>query len=147
MIKLNVIAVGKLKEKFWVDAVNEYIKRISRFAEINVIQIDEERTLMREGEEILRKAKGLKVVTDIKGKLIDSPGIAELISDASNKGTSEISFIIGSSEGLCDKVKQAADIRISFGAVTYPHQLMRVILCEQLYRAMTIINNEPYHHE
>ena len=97
MIKLNVIAVGKLKEKFWVDAVNEYIKRISRFAEINVIQIDEERTLMREGEEILRKAKGLKVVTDIKGKLIDSPGIAELISDASNKGTSEISFIIGSS--------------------------------------------------
>ncbi len=145
MIKLNVIAVGKLKEKFWVDAVNEYIKRISRFAEINVIQIDEERTLMREGEEILRKAKGLKVVTDIKGKLIDSPGIAELISDASNKGTSEISFIIGSSEGLCDKVKQAADIRISFGAVTYPHQLMRVILCEQLYRAMTIINKITYH--
>ena len=145
MIKLNVIAVGKLKEKFWVDAVNEYIKRISRFAEINVIQIDEERTLMREGEEILRKAKGLKVVTDIKGKLIDSPGIAELISDASNKGTSEISFIIGSSEGLCDKVKQAADVRISFGAVTYPHQLMRVILCEQLYRAMTIINKITYH--
>ena len=145
MIKLNVIAVGKLKEKFWVDAVNEYIKRISRFAEINVIQIDEERTLMREGEEILRKAKGLKVVTDIKGKLIDSPGIAELISDASNKGTSEISFIIGSSEGICDKVKQAADIRISFGAVTYPHQLMRVILCEQLYRAMTIINKITYH--
>lgn len=145
MIKLNVIAVGKLKEKFWVDAVNEYIKRISRFAEINVIQIDEERTLMREGEEILRKAKGLKVVTDIKGKPIDSPGIAELISDASNKGTSEISFIIGSSEGLCDKVKQAADIRISFGAVTYPHQLMRVILCEQLYRAMTIINKITYH--
>ena len=145
MIKLNVIAVGKLKEKFWVDAVNEYIKRISRFAEINVIQIDEERTLMREGEEILRKAKGLKVVTDIKGKLIDSPGIAELISDASNKGTSEISFIIGSSEGLCDKVKQAADVRISFGVVTYPHQLMRVILCEQLYRAMTIINKITYH--
>lgn len=145
MIKLNVIAVGKLKEKFWVDAVNEYIKRISRFAEINVIQIDEERTLLREGEEILRKAKGLKVVTDIKGKPIDSPGIAELISDASNKGTSEISFIIGSSEGLCDKVKQAADIRISFGAVTYPHQLMRVILCEQLYRAMTIINKITYH--
>ena len=145
MIKLNVIAVGKLKEKFWVDAVNEYIKRISRFAEINVIQIDEERTLLREGEEILRKAKGLKVVTDIKGKLIDSPGIAELISDASNKGTSEISFIIGSSEGLCDKVKQAADVRISFGAVTYPHQLMRVILCEQLYRAMTIINKITYH--
>lgn len=145
MIKLNVIAVGKLKEKFWVDAVNEYIKRISRFAEINVIQIDEERTLLREGEEILRKAKGLKVVTDIKGKLIDSPGIAELISDASNRGTSEISFIIGSSEGLCDKVKQAADVRISFGAVTYPHQLMRVILCEQLYRAMTIINKITYH--
>lgn len=145
MIKLNVIAVGKLKEKFWVDAVNEYVKRISRFAEINVIQIDEDRTLAREGEEILKRAKGFKVVTDIKGKLIDSPGIAEFIRGTLNRGVSEISFIIGSSEGLCDKVKQLADLKISFGAVTYPHQLMRVILCEQLYRAMTIINNITYH--
>ena len=145
MIKINLIAVGKLKEKFFTEAVNEYKKRIQRFAEFNIVELDEDKTLEKEGEEILKKAKGYIIVTDVKGTLVDSPGIANIFESALNNGKSELSIIIGSSEGLCEKVKNRADKRISFGLVTYPHQLMRVILSEQIYRALTIMNHVTYH--
>lgn len=145
MIKLGIVAVGKLKETFWTEAVNEYAKRIGRFATLKIIELPEKRTLEEEGEEILKKASGTLVVTDVKGELVSSEGIAELIKNEVNYGKSEITFVIGSSEGLAESVKKAASKRISFGAVTYPHQLMRVIVAEQLYRAMTILNNVTYH--
>lgn len=145
MIKLGIVAVGKLKETFWTDAVNEYAKRIGRFATLKITELPERRTLEEEGEEILKKASGTLVVTDVKGEPVSSEGIAELIKNEVNYGKSEITFVIGSSEGLAESVKKAASKRISFGAVTYPHQLMRVIVAEQLYRAMTILNNVTYH--
>ncbi len=145
MIKLNVIVVGKLKEKFFTEAVNEYVKRISRFAEVKIIELAEGKSLDAEGEEIIKKLVGTVVVTDVQGTLVSSEDIAKIIKNSALNGKSTISVVIGSSEGLCDKVKKLADHRISFGRVTYPHQLMRVILAEQLYRAMTILNNVTYH--
>ena len=145
MIKLNVIVVGKLKEKFFTEAVNEYVKRISRFAEVKIIELAEGKSLEVEGEEIVKKLVGTVVVTDVQGTLVSSEDIAKIIKNSALNGKSTISVVIGSSEGLCDKVKKLADHRISFGRVTYPHQLMRVILTEQLYRAMTILNNVTYH--
>ena len=145
MIKLNVIVVGKLKEKFFTEAVNEYVKRISRFAEVKIIELAEGKSLEIEGEEIIKKLVGTVVVTDVQGTLVSSEDIAKIIKNSALNGKSTISVVIGSSEGLCDKVKKLADHRISFGRVTYPHQLMRVILTEQLYRAMTILNNVTYH--
>lgn len=145
MIKLNVIVVGKLKEKFFTEAVNEYVKRISRFAEVKIIELAEGKSLEIEGEEIIKKLTGTVVVTDVQGTLVSSEDIAKIIKNSALNGKSTISVVIGSSEGLCDKVKKLADHRISFGRVTYPHQLMRVILTEQLYRAMTILNNVTYH--
>ena len=145
MIKLNVIVVGKLKEKFFTEAVNEYVKRISRFAEVKIIELAEGKSLETEGEEIIKKLVGTVVVTDVQGTLVSSEDIAKIIKNSALNGKSTISVVIGSSEGLCDKVKKLADHRISFGRVTYPHQLMRVILTEQLYRAMTILNNVTYH--
>lgn len=145
MIKLNVIVVGKLKEKFFTEAVNEYVKRISRFAEVKIIELAEGKSLEAEGEEIIKKLVGTVVVTDVQGTLVSSEEIAKIIKNSALNGKSTISVVIGSSEGLCDKVKKLADHRISFGRVTYPHQLMRVILTEQLYRAMTILNNVTYH--
>lgn len=145
MIKLNVVAVGKLKEQFFTDAVNEYAKRISRFASLKITEIPEKKTVEEEGTEILKKTSGLTVLTDVKGEAVSSENLAEIIKNACTYGQSEITFIIGSSEGTSEEVKKGVDKRISFGAVTFPHQLMRVILCEQLYRALTIINNVTYH--
>lgn len=145
MIKLNIVAVGKIKETFFTEAVNEYAKRIGRFASLKIIELSERRTIEEEGEEILAKASGTVVATDVKGELVSSEDLARLIKNEANYGKSEITFVIGSSEGLSDKVKKSADKRISFGKVTFPHQLMRVILSEQLYRAMTILNNVTYH--
>lgn len=145
MIKLNVVAVGKLKERFFTDAVNEYAKRISRFASLKITEIPEKKTVEEEGTEILKKTSGLTVLTDVKGEAVSSENLAEIIKNACTYGQSEITFIIGSSEGTSEEVKKGVGKRISFGAVTFPHQLMRVILCEQLYRALTIINNVTYH--
>lgn len=145
MIKVNLVAIGKLKETFFTDAVNEYAKRISRFASFKVTELLERKTLSEEADDILKKASGLLVVFDVKGEEVTSEELAKLIENAATNGKSEFTFVIGSSEGLDDKVKNAANKKISFGRVTYPHQLMRVIAAEQIYRAFTIINNVTYH--
>ena len=152
MIKLNIVAVGKLKEKFWVDAINEYVKRISKYATLSVIEcpegVDEgnaERLQKQEESGILKKIKGYCVLLAIDGDLIKSEDLACLIERESTKGNSEFTFVIGGSRGVSDEVRKRADKLISFGRVTYPHQLMRVILSEQLYRATTIINKTNYH--
>ena len=145
MIRINVVCVGKLKEKYWTDAVNEYVKRVSRFGEMKIIELLERKTLAEEAKDILLKAKGYVVLTDVQGELVTSEGIAELTQNALNRGASEVTFVIGSSEGVDEEVKQKANKRISFGRVTFPHQMMRVIVCEQVYRALTILNGVTYH--
>ena len=155
-MKINVVCVGKIKEKYFTDAINEYAKRISRFAEFKVIECAEFpvknqsaaevlQSVEKEGEKILECVKGYVILTVIDGKMLDSVEISRLMSVKMTEGVSEITFVIGGSNGVSDKVKNRADFKISFGKATYPHQLMRVILSEQIYRAFSIMNNLPYH--
>ena len=145
MMKINVVCVGKLKEKYWTDAVTEYVKRVSRFGTLTVCELAEKKTLEEEGKDILKNVKGYRILCDVGGELVTSEGLAEMLNGAFVRGNAEVTFVIGSSEGVSDAVRSAADKRISFGRVTYPHQLMRVILAEQVYRALTILNNVTYH--
>ncbi len=145
MMKINIVAVGTLKEKYWTSAIEEYAKRISRYASLKIIEVGEKRTVEEEGKEILRKSSGYLIAMDIDGKVVSSPDFSEIFAKNLVNGTSEFTLVIGGSEGLSDEVKKSCRERISFGRVTYPHQLMRVILTEQVYRALTIMNNVTYH--
>ena len=145
MIKINVVAVGRLKEKYWEEALAEYVKRLKKYCECNVIEIPDGRSPEAEGTEILKKLSGSVVACDVQGMLVSSEDLAELIEKKANSGKSEITFLIGGSEGLSADVKKQAEEKISFGRVTFPHRMMRVILCEQIYRAFTIIHHTPYH--
>lgn len=155
-MKINLIAVGKIKEKYYTSAIAEYSKRLSRFINFTIIECPEyppktqskadiELSLQQEAKKILDSAKGFIVATDIKGEMLSSENLAELINFKMTQGYSEISFIVGGSNGLANEILNKADCKISFGLVTYPHQLMRVILTEQIYRAFTIIKGLPYH--
>lgn len=144
MQKINIICVGKIKEKFYVDAVNEYLKRLSRFAKIEVKEIPERKSLEEEGELILRAVKGRVVALCIEGERFSSEELANFVKELTDTG-SESSFVIGSSHGLSEEVKNAANVRLSFSDMTFPHQLMRVILAEQLYRAFMINGGGEYH--
>lgn len=155
-MKFRIVAVGKLKENYWRDAVAEYVKRISRFAKVEIIETEEclsrgaqtageiERVRNAEGEAILAKVEGYVIATDIDGTLVTSRQFAQLISEQKQR-YSAITFVIGGSNGLSEAVKSRADARISFGRITLPHQLFRAVLCEQLYRACCIENNISYH--
>lgn len=155
-MKVNIVAVGKIKEKYFTDAINEYAKRLSRFTEFSVVEVDEYKnqktseeeiqiTKKIEGERLLKKAKGVIIAMDRQGKMLSSEELADKIKEIFTYNASEISFLIGGSNGLPDEVLKKADYVISFGKVTYPHQLMRVVLSEQIYRAFTINNSLPYH--
>ena len=156
LMKINVVVVGDLKEKFLNEACKEYIKRISRFHAISVTTIDEEKLpkmpseadiskcLVREGVKIEKYLKGYLVVLDVQGQEIDSVKFSKVIENSAlNSDT--ITFVIGGSYGLSDAVKQRANLRLSFSKMTFPHQLFRVMLLEQIYRATTISNNILYH--
>ena len=152
MIRLHVVAVGKLKEKYWTDAVNEYLKRFSRYARADVTECPEgacdsspAANKKREAEGILAKCKGYVVLTDLRGEQLTSEEFAQMLDKESARGVSEFTFVIGGSHGVDESVYARADRIVSFGKMTYPHQLMRVILLEQLYRAETIINGTSYH--
>lgn len=144
-MRIKIVAVGKLKEKYWVDALKEYLKRISRYASVEIHEIAENRTLDDEAKDILKKLSGYVIVTDIKGEIISSEDFAAVFKNVMLSGTSEFTIVIGGSEGLSNLVKEKANKTISFGRVTYPHQMMRAILAEQIYRAVTINNNITYH--
>ncbi|MCM1289548.1 MAG: 23S rRNA (pseudouridine(1915)-N(3))-methyltransferase RlmH [Corallococcus sp.] len=155
-MKFNVVAVGKIKESYFREAVAEYVKRTSRFASMQITEVDEctfcgvpndsqvQKILQTEGRNILQKTEGCLVALDISGTPCDSESLAALIEKIS-LSDSTVTFVIGGSHGLSDEVKQRADYRVSFGKITLPHQLFRVVLCEQLYRACTIKHNVPYH--
>ena len=158
-MNITVICVGKIKEKFYREAVCEYSKRLSKFCKLNIIEVDDEEAGQnlspvqesnikdKEGERILKKIPSNSYVftLEIEGKKYDSVSFSKNLNDLCIKGQSSICFIIGGSLGLSDKVKEISNAKLSFSDMTFPHQLMRVILLEQIYRALKIINNEPYH--
>lgn len=158
-MNITVICVGKIKEKFYRDAIDEYSKRLSRYCKLKIIEVADENTPQnasfvqekqikdKEAERILNVIRDNMYVCAlaIEGNLIDSIKFADKISTLAVSGKSSIAFVIGGSLGLGDAVYQRADELISFSPMTFPHQLMRVILLEQIYRSYRIINNEPYH--
>ena len=150
-MKINIIATGKLKERYFSDAVNEYVKRCSRFGDVRVTELPDapqgktaaEQSRI-ESVQLLDKAKGYVIAMDGRGEQITSEELASLISARGLDGTKEISFLIGGSHGHTDELRARADKLISFGRITLPHQLLRVVLAEQIYRALTIIAGTPY---
>ncbi len=144
MQKINFVVVGKIKEGFYREAVAEYVKRLSRFAKIEIKELPEGENPDAEASEILRACKGYTIALAVEGEKLSSEALAKKIKTLSDQGK-EISFVIGSSCGLSDEVKKAADYKLSFSDMTFPHQLMRVILTEQVYRAFMINAGATYH--
>ena len=144
MQKLNFVVVGKIKESFYREAVAEYAKRLSRFVKLEIKELAEGASPEAEADEILRACKGYIIVLAIEGEKLSSERLANRLSKLANEGK-EVSFVIGSSCGLSDRVKKAADYKLSFSDMTFPHQLMRVILAEQVYRAFMINAGSTYH--
>lgn len=157
---IKVIAVGKVKEKFYRDAIAEYEKRMTSYNKVEIVEVADEKAPENlsdkeinqvkeaEGERILSKIKddSYVVTLEINGKALDSIKFAKLIQEEMLDGFGrDLVFVIGGSNGLGEKVLKRSNHRLSFGKMTYPHQLMRVILMEQIYRAYRIINKEPYH--
>ncbi|MDS8576500.1 23S rRNA (pseudouridine(1915)-N(3))-methyltransferase RlmH [Streptococcus pneumoniae] len=158
-MKIKVVTVGKLKEKYLKDGIAEYSKRISRFAKFEMIELSDEKTpdktsesenqkiLEIEGQRILSKIadRDFVIVLAIEGKTFFSEEFSKQLEETSIKGFSTLTFIIGGSLGLSSSVKNRANLSISFGRLTLPHQLMRLVLVEQIYRAFTIQQGFPYH--
>lgn len=158
-MKITVIGVGKIKEKFFSQAVEEYRKRLSRYCQLEILEVADERTKEqasdgeirlvkeREGERILKciREDCYVVALTIDGTALDSTELAARIERLGVEGRSHLCFVIGGSLGLSDAVCRRADFQLSFSRMTFPHQLMRVILLEQIYRSYRIINGEPYH--
>ena len=158
-MKIKVVTVGKLKEKYLKDGIAEYTKRISRFSKLEMIELSDERTpdkasesenqkiLEIEGQRILSKVgdRDFVIVLAIEGKTFSSEEFSQQLEEASIKGFSTPTFIIGGSLGLAPIVKKRANLSVSFGRLTLPHQLMRLVLVEQIYRAFTIQQGSPYH--
>lgn len=158
-MKVKIIAIGKLKEKYLKDGIAEYGKRMSRFAKFEIVELADEKTpdnasaaqnqqiMEKEGERILAKIseRDYVIVLTIEGKQLSSVAFSKVIADATLRGYSDIVFVIGGSLGLADKVKKRANLRLSFGLLTLPHQLMRLVLSEQIYRAFMIQQGSPYH--
>lgn len=158
-MNITILAIGKLKEKYWADAVKEYSKRLGGYCSLNIVELkesllrnnpsaaDEEAVKNKEGEEILARIKksDFVITLEINGKVLSSTELAEKIEGLGINGKSSIIFVIGGSLGLSKEVSLRADFRLSFSAMTFPHQMMRVILLEQIYRSFKIIKNEAYH--
>ena len=158
-MKIKVVTVGKLKEKYLKDGIAEYSKRISRFAKLEMIELADEKTpdkasesenqkiLEIEVQRILSKVgdRDFVIVLAIEGKTFSSEEFSKHLEEASIKGFSTLTFIIGGSLGLAQDVKKRSNLSVSFGRLTLPHQLMRLVLVEQIYRAFTIQQGSPYH--
>ena len=144
MQKINIVCIGKIKEKFYRDAVEEYLKRLSRFAKITVKELPEGKNPESEAASVLKAASGEIVALCVEGEKYSSEELAAYVKGITDRGE-EATFIIGSSCGLDESVKARASLRLSFSDMTFPHQLMRVILLEQLYRAFMINGGGEYH--
>ena len=158
-MKITILCVGKIKEKFYRDAIAEYEKRLSRYCKLEIVEVADEKTPDNASfamEDQIKAKEGLRILSKIKddafvctleilGKKYSSESFADMLDKAAVGGKSHITFVIGGSLGLHSSVIERSDRAISFSDMTFPHQLMRVILCEQIYRAYRIINGEPYH--
>lgn len=158
-MRITILTVGKIKEKFFTQAIEEYSKRLSRYCKLDIVEVADEKTpdeasaheeemiKEKEGERLLKAVKddSFVVALAIEGKKLTSVQLADYINKLGIGGTSHITFIIGGSLGLSKAVLERADYKLSFSDMTFPHQLMRVILLEQIYRSYRIISGEPYH--
>ena len=158
-MKVDIVTVGKVKEKFYREAIEEFAKRLSKYCKLQIIEVADEKTpdgaslaleeqiKAKESEKLLKiiKEEAFVFTLEIGGKKYDSVGFSNKIEDLGIQGKSHIQFVIGGSLGLHKSVLDKSDFAISFSDMTFPHQLMRVILLEQIYRAFRIMNNEPYH--
>ena len=158
-MNITVVSVGKLKEKYLKEAIQEYSTRLTKYCKLDIIEVPDEKApenmsaaeegivKFKEGQTILRNIKDdtYVIALAIQGKQLSSEKFADLISDLGLRGKSNIAFVIGGSLGLSEEVLKRADYHLSFSAMTFPHQVMRVILLEQVYRGFRIIKGEPYH--
>ena len=158
-MKITVLTVGKIKEKYLKDAIAEYSKRLSKYCKLEIIEVADEKTpdnasevveegiRNKEGERLLKYIKddAFVITLEINGKLLTSEELSDKINKLGIGGTSHIIFVIGGSIGLGKEVLKRSNFALSFSKMTFPHQLMRVILLEQVYRSYRIVNNEPYH--
>ncbi|MDR4022481.1 MAG: 23S rRNA (pseudouridine(1915)-N(3))-methyltransferase RlmH [Eubacteriales bacterium] len=158
-MKITVIGVGRLKEKYWQAAIDEYSKRLSKYVKLDIIEVPDEKApenLSAAEEEIVKKNEGERILKNIRdgayvialainGKMLGSEELSEFLNERMVRGAGHIVFVIGGSLGLSKEVLDRADYKLSFSKMTFPHQMMRVILLEQFYRAVKIMKNEPYH--
>ena len=158
-MRISIVCVGKIKEKFYVQAVCEYVKRLSRYCKLDIIELPDEKTPENAGEQLnlaIKAKEGDRILSSLKddayvialaieGKQLSSTELADKINKLGISGKSSIAFVIGGSLGLDVRVLSRADYKLSFSPMTFPHQLMRVILLEQVYRSYRIIAGEPYH--
>ena len=155
MVKINVICIGKIKDKYIRDGISEFSKRLSRYAGLNIIELSEEddnkgieTAITKETERIIdtlnKRNRSYSILLDLKGKIESSEEMAEEIENISLR-YSEINFIIGGSNGVGDELRKLVDFRLAFSSFTFPHQLMRLILMEQIYRWISITKNLKYH--
>ena len=158
-MKIDILAVGKIKEKYYRDAVDEYAKRLSKYVKLNIIEVKDEKTSEGASDhenDLVKAAESARLLQHIvpgavliplciEGRSFSSEGFADLITSYENRGESHLQFVIGGSLGLDESLKEKGAFKLSFSEMTFPHQLMRVVLLEQIYRAYRIKNNEPYH--
>ena len=158
-MKITLVTVGKIKEKFFEDAIKEYSKRLSRYCKLEILQVADEKTPEGDSEAVelqIKEKEGQRILSlirddayvialAIEGKMLDSEELAERIEKLGVSGISQIVFVIGGSLGLSAQVMKRADYALSFSRMTFPHQLMRVVLLEQIYRSYRIMNHQPYH--
>jgi 23S rRNA (pseudouridine1915-N3)-methyltransferase len=154
-LNVSIICVGKVKEKYIIEGINEFLKRMQSFAKMKIVELKEDGndtnrniSIEKESEDILKtmeKLGGYNILLDIQGKNFSSEEMSEEIERLTVNGVSSINFIIGGSYGVSENVRKAVDMRLSFSKMTFPHQLMRLILSEQIYRWFSIIKNTKYH--
>ena len=158
-MKIEIISVGKIKEKYFRDAILEYVKRLSRYCKLEIIEVEDEKTpdkasLAEEDQIRAKEAERIRkyikddtcvITLEIAGQMYDSVEFAHKLEKLAVEGNSRLQFIIGGSLGLHENICRRANLAISFSKMTFPHQLMRVVLLEQIYRSFRIINGEPYH--
>ncbi len=158
-MNITIVCIGKLKERYWTEAIQEYSKRLSKYCTLTINELKEEKApdnpsaaeeiavKEAEGKNILKQIKkdAFVIVLEIQGKELTSEALAEKIKGLGIDGKSDVVFVIGGSIGLSEEVLARADFRLSFSKMTFPHQMMRVILLEQIYRSFKIIRNETYH--